>query len=450
MPDPDLTIKASPTKEFFIYMLTRDVQIGRALIDLVDNSVDGAKRLRPDADKADLDGLHVSLTINSDLFRIEDNCGGIPVDTARNYAFRFGRPKDAPSTDHSVGQFGVGMKRTFFKLGRKIYVRSATATSRFTMRVNVADWLAEPEDVSGWHFRFESTEENIVVPPEEVGTYIEVTDLLPETKGIFAQNTFLKEFEASLSQGHSLVLGRNLAISINGIFLLHQPLALLSSDKIAPASIQKVYYEGDPQPVLVRILAGVSERDKEDGGWYIFCNGRMVVRADQYQLTGWGDSEGKRMPKYHPDFAFFRGYVFFDCQNAALLPWTTTKTGVDADSGIYRAVREEMIEAAKPVLGFLREMAKERGEVAQGDRQTSGLEMAVADSRPLILADIMNRPAFTGPTIAPPAGPRMQRIQYSKPLDEVEAVKRHLGVKSLTDVGIRTFEYYKAYELTNE
>ena len=65
--------------------------------------------------------------------------------------------------------------------------------------------------------------------------------------------------------------------------------------------------------------------DKTDGGWYIFCNGRMVVRADQSQLTGWGDSDGKRMPKYHPDFAFFRGYVFFDCQNAALLPWTTTK-----------------------------------------------------------------------------------------------------------------------------
>jgi hypothetical protein len=47
--DPDtMRIKASPSKEFFIHMLTRDVQLSRAIIDLVDNSVDGAKRLRGD------------------------------------------------------------------------------------------------------------------------------------------------------------------------------------------------------------------------------------------------------------------------------------------------------------------------------------------------------------------------------------------------------------------
>jgi hypothetical protein len=34
-------IKASPTKEFFIYMLVKDIPLNRAIIDLVDNSVDG-------------------------------------------------------------------------------------------------------------------------------------------------------------------------------------------------------------------------------------------------------------------------------------------------------------------------------------------------------------------------------------------------------------------------
>ncbi|MGH9433064.1 MAG: hypothetical protein ACRD3T_16150, partial [Terriglobia bacterium] len=43
-------INASPTKEFFISMLTRDIPLTRAIIDLVDNSVDGARRLRPTGD----------------------------------------------------------------------------------------------------------------------------------------------------------------------------------------------------------------------------------------------------------------------------------------------------------------------------------------------------------------------------------------------------------------
>ena len=39
-------VDASPTKEFFIYMITRDIQTNAAIVELVDNAIDGAKRLR--------------------------------------------------------------------------------------------------------------------------------------------------------------------------------------------------------------------------------------------------------------------------------------------------------------------------------------------------------------------------------------------------------------------
>ena len=48
--DESFTIKASPTKELFIYMMTRDIPLIRAILDLVDNSVDGATRLQPGGD----------------------------------------------------------------------------------------------------------------------------------------------------------------------------------------------------------------------------------------------------------------------------------------------------------------------------------------------------------------------------------------------------------------
>jgi len=425
-------------------MLTRDVLLTRAIIDLVDNSVDGAKRLRQDGN---FNGLWVKIRISAEEFRIEDNCGGIPLNIARDYAFRFGRPKDAPNTTSSVGQFGVGMKRTFFKLGRFFRVDSSTQTSRFEMEVNVTDWLNQGAETESWHFDFKTVDEKASVNPEQIGTKILVNQLLPESSRSFSLNSFVKELEQGLSEGHALVLAAGLEIVLNGVHLLHHPLELLQSSEIAPAHVEKIFYENDLHPIKVRIFAGISRRMKEDGGWYVFCNGRMVIRADQTNLTGWGEGEGTTMPKYHPDFAFFRGHIFFDCEDAAKLPWTTTKTGVDSDSWLYRAAREEMIQISKPVLKFLRDLAGERAQVAAGDRNYSPLEKSVESSQTCAITNVAPRVAFASPRPEPVAGPRMQRIQYSKPFDEVEAVKANLGVRSYTDLGVKTFEYYQHYEM---
>src|SRR5205085_2866732 len=99
-----MRIDASPTKEFFIDVLVRDIKLIDSIADLVDNCVDGARRLRP---TGDFSGLSIKISFDSHGFRIEDNCGGIPVDVARNYAFRFGRPETAPPTKGSLGRFGV-------------------------------------------------------------------------------------------------------------------------------------------------------------------------------------------------------------------------------------------------------------------------------------------------------------------------------------------------------
>ena len=85
------TIKASPTKELFIYMLTRDIPLIRAILDLVDNSVDGATRTQSGDDYSN---FWIRIKCSKDRFSISDNCGGISVTLARDYAFRFGRPKD--------------------------------------------------------------------------------------------------------------------------------------------------------------------------------------------------------------------------------------------------------------------------------------------------------------------------------------------------------------------
>ena len=85
--------------------------------------------------------------------------------------------------------------------------------------------------------------------------------------------------------------------------------------------------------------------------------------ADQTLTTGWGEGDGRTIPKYHNQFARFRGFAFFDSDNTGLLPWNTTKTGVDADSPIFRAVRLAMITLMRPVIDFLNKLDKEKEEM---------------------------------------------------------------------------------------
>src|SRR4051812_16175531 len=87
-------VLATPDKQFFISMIVKDIELIPAILDLVDNSIDGAKRLRVNESDSRFAGLYVRLELDQSRFRIVDNCGGIAAAHARDYAFRFGRPSD--------------------------------------------------------------------------------------------------------------------------------------------------------------------------------------------------------------------------------------------------------------------------------------------------------------------------------------------------------------------
>ncbi len=159
-------INAMPTKAFFVTMLVRDISPERAILDLIDNCIDGAKRIRPDDNYS---GLTVSIEIDATRLEIRDNCGGFDSETARDYAFRFGRPSAAGQTDFSIGQFGVGMKRALFKFGKEFSVSSKTLHEEWSMSVNAQQWANEH---TPWHFEFKTIVDGLNNSPSECGTYL--------------------------------------------------------------------------------------------------------------------------------------------------------------------------------------------------------------------------------------------------------------------------------------
>ena len=446
-----LPIDAMPTKELFIDMLTRDIALIPAIIDLVDNSADGAKKVEADGN---LKGYWARVAISSDQFTVSDNCGGISVDVARKYAFRFGRPAGAPSIKHSVGQFGVGMKRAIFKMGRQFRVESTTATSRFVVEVDVDSWAKDPE----WQFKFTELDEKTKHRADEIGTTVTVTRLRSDVAEKFALETFVTELRNELRSRLQDPISRGLATSLNSLPVDAEPMMILSDPKLAPAHKEFTYPEKGLKPVKVNLYCGVgrsSSRSEEriDAGWHVFCNGRLILEGDKTEATGWdSDADSISIPGFHPQYNNLRGFAYFDSDDPSRLPWNTTKTGLNTDSPIYRAVKLEMMKLMRPVVDFLNRLKEEKQNKEDKDEK-GPLEILVEGAKPVAVGDVDTRSAFTPPVVKAvprPRGPVMQKIQYEAPLDKLQKVKTALRVTSWTAVGKGTFDYFYNAEIDHE
>ncbi len=424
---------ASPTKAFFVEIIIRDIQLDQAIQDLVDNCIDGAKRLRPGPD-ADYTDLWVKIELSADEFRIKDNCGGIPLDIARKYAFKFGRAKGFEPTSHSVGQFGVGMKRALFKMGDKFSVSSTEPEHSFKVEVDVPTW-ADNDFV--WDFDIK----DLVVgehPLEETGTDIEVTQLDSAVASLFAQEAFVSKLRQDIRtvQQHPLRLG--LSISLNDEVIIPTEWQLKDGEGITPAFRRFEDDLGGESPLITRLYAGVGDSSNAHAGWYVFCNGRCILDSDQGATTGWDEitEDGVGIPKFHGQFSRFRGYAFLDSADATILPWNTTKTGLNLESDAYRRLQGRLIDITRPVIDFLNNLDAEK-DFEEADKV---LSVSLRQATSVALERLPERKSFEF-TAPPRRGPPLSRISYQRPKADADLLKDALDAKNNRDLGEKSFDY---------
>ena len=382
-------ISAEPTKAFFVEMLTRDIPLEQAVLDLVDNSVDGAKSMkRPDPHP--FDGRIVSIEFNKYEFRIVDNCGGFDSETARSYAFRFGRPPGSPRTPHSIGQFGVGMKRALFKFGSQFTVRSSTAEDAWAVEVDVSAW----EGQGDWHFPWATFVPDASVSHATPGTEIVVTDLKPAVAAKFSTKLFENEVLGLIKSKHRQFIAGGMSIRVNGHHIDGTSLHLLITEdsKFSPGTDELFFEDEGEEDVKARIVVGVGHSSPREAGWYVVCNGRVIIEANRAKDTGWGLIEEVTnsviIPSFHNQFARFRGIVSFDSNDSARVPWNTTKTDVDRDSPIWQETFTRMMEMMRPVVDFLNELDS---DIEEHTREHSPLLEYVSKAKPVIIEDLPQR-----------------------------------------------------------
>jgi hypothetical protein len=446
--DPN-KVKANPSKDFFISMLVKDITLRDAIGDLVDNAVDSikAKALNPE----NLKDYVITIKLDKQSFSIKDNGSGMEADVARKYAFNFGKSSERTLTKKSIGQFGIGMKRAFFKLGSNIHINSVAPTSRFELTIDVDKWQKDTK--KNWQFEFDQgkLKEEIDNNANKTGLQILITNLSDDSKTSFIDKTFIDRLQKEIALEHMLNINKGLSIIINEITLSVNQITLVDNDNIKPTYWEKVSSEQS-----VRVIAGISAKDGEEGGWYIFCNDRLIVARDQTSKTVWtGTKGGDGVPKYHAQYHRFRGYTFFEANDSANLPWNTTKTGMDMDSPYYKEVRNKMIYMTRQVMGLLDKLKEEKEKGNPEDSQTLNKAIVQSLNSPKPVLDVLKKAStvldnsFHYPVALfnPIKKSKAVKISYQVSPERFDAVKQSFGVDSASEVGLETFNYYYKNEI---
>lgn len=435
--DTTVYANAQPEKRLFIHLITRDISLVAAVLDLLDNSINSAAEARQldlsnptsfmgllSGEKPDKLPL-IAIEFDSSTFKMSDECGGIRLQDAQERVFAFGRPTEqAEGHTDTLSVYGIGMKRALFKLGNVVEIDSANRSGGFDMALNVDAWQKKKQ--AKWQFPISARSTKLA--KGIYGTEIRVKDLYPDIRNRLTDERFEGDLIDRISETYSYFLDRIVRVEVNGTHVEGFPLEIGSNQAEESFVIDDVG---------CTVLAGISRLKgqfyrAEDAGWYIYCNGRAVAVADKSELTGWGVFLPAFQPKHRP----FLGVVFFASAHLESLPWTTTKASINEESAVWQAALRRMASVAKPVVNALdRRYTNEGTEV-------STKELDEFAGRPVSALS-----SITG-TARAFAAPKPRRtttsIQYNVKITERDQVREYLGDRSMSnsEIGRFTFEHY--------
>ncbi|MBI2101354.1 ATP-binding protein [Candidatus Woesearchaeota archaeon] len=433
---PSSEIDASPTKSFFIATLVRDIQLTDAVLDLIDNSIDGYIENKLKGRK------NISVNFSKDQFVIEDDCGGIKKENIYDKVFRFGMLKEVKVK--TIGVFGVGMKRAIFKMGKNILIESDDGHDYYSIRIN-EKWIIDEEN---WKLSFEKETKSKGKPM----TRITITELYSGISKEFDTVHFENTLREKIKNTYSILITEKVTINVKNIPVEPYEFNFLSENK----KFKPYHKKFNWGEVEVEIYAGFTPGDiweVKTYGWYVFCNDRLIIRNDTTTKTGWGGSDGK-IYHYAEDNKFL-GLVFFRSDNPISLPWHTTKEDIQEDSPIYRKAQVEMRSVTNLFVEVIRLAGrtkdKETGDTIGRSLFKGITEIARKDIKeeskgiiPVVKGDIVYKDAPIS---------KWTNISYSKEKELVKKVKKKLGDSSMSNrsVGEKTFDYYiEIEEITND
>lgn len=433
---------ATPEKRLFVSLITRDITLADAILDLLDNSINAAMQevsnplnsarsffnfLTSPNTKLKVE---IRVKISEKEISVVDNAGGIEFESARDGIFHFGVHSKARRTKDRLSVFGIGMKRALFKIGNRISMVSDHPKGGFSLSLDVQEWEEKVQNVWG----FPNLHQRERVSEKNTGTAVKITELHDDVRRRVSDETFVPALIEKISKTYSYFLGRFIKISVNGKNIV--PMVF----DIGRNFTHENYKTGTVEYNITVGIGRSSERfTYESAGWFVFCNGRALLYADKTEQTGWG---GEILPIFQPKHRPFFGMVFFYSGIPEDLPWTTTKDSINQESQVWQDARRHMGTLARPLIKLLDERYTDEGTLLD----VAALKTLASDKTNLFEATVSDARRFS-------TSKKMKsdkvKVQYEATMSELELIKKHLGKSSMsaTAIGRTTFEYYLRNEV---
>lgn len=337
MPD-DVLVNFGMEQRYVFDVLTSDISTADSLFDLIDNSIDAARRdigstkqtASPTGLPVSYEGYFVDILISQERIEIRDNCQGMEEHLLADKAFRLGARHEQ---SYSIGIYGVGLIRAFWKLGNTGSLLTDTGTESFELNFSKKQILDEESPLIPAKRGASSGRKtnNLIISDISEEAFLDVSD--PE---------WIAYFRERVRRVFGLCIRKGLSIRVNDA-----PISEFGPrirNDINDLSTKRNLQTTDG--VLVEIETGVHEQylfagepghsaDKnklltKEFGWYIVCNDRIVLVADLSEKVGW-------TKVWHSEYNGFVGWAHFISSDPKLLPWDSKKTDISLEK---RAQRE--------------------------------------------------------------------------------------------------------------
>ena len=317
---------ATPKKSI-INALSSDTDRFSAILELIDNSYTSWIQ------KGLTGPLNIFVDFNNEkrTLKYKDNGGGMN----RSELKAFLKPGDTTAEkDHKgISLYGVGSKRSSFFISDTFEVVSRRNDGE-TLKIAMAkEWLDEQDN---WKHKMYRTDEN--EPNCTILTFQDVKFSLDEN--------YINELKNRISSSFGEIIGPKFSVSVNEV-AIPSPTAYewLFVPWIKPS---KHHYKVaiNRMNADVTFTVGLLSKSSQIGqyGFDIICNGRLIAKDLRDPEIGFREGE---LGNPHARFARFKGIVVFDGP-VGIMPWNSTKTGIDYSKSLFRKIRERLIMHSKP------------------------------------------------------------------------------------------------------
>lgn len=319
-------VDGTPKKRSFLAIIS-DYDLKTGLCELIDNAIDHW------SDNGRSTKLSVEITLDHErqLVRVWDNAGGLAEEDAELLVAPGASGNALDKT--SIGIFGVGGKRAAVALGELVEIRTRRNNKRSFQVDLTKEWVEDPD----WYLDIYE------IPDITPGTTsVEITKV---RQGFDGED--INIIRRHIGETYSWFIGQGCKISVNSEIV--QP-AVFDAWAYPPEFVPKhVTFQVEPSPgkfLQVEMTGGLildRVKDAENYGVYFTCNERLIVKELKVREVGYYVPSEAGTP--HPDASLARVIVKF-FGPAELMPWNSSKSGINYSHPAFMSVRGRIIDFA--------------------------------------------------------------------------------------------------------